>query len=985
MIGPPDEDDEKDGDEPWLELINGHGGDMWLQERNITRVSTSMLDLMKNARVLDLRKNLISKLPDGIASLLQLEELMLENNRLHRLPPSIGSLPKLKGLLLNRNCLVQLPAALCNLETLEVLNVADNKLKELPRDLGNLRNLVAIFVHNNHFTALPTSFSKLSKLKELSLEWFRYSAPPLPRSLRGDEWKAVLDKIRNLCHNRLPAVEVPCLEVIAYISERVFDINGVDSKRRCRLHVACVEGHTGIVKALTEAPNIRLNTLDVDGYSPLLVAVREEYTELCTFLVSAKADVNSGGGPFGTSIHVAVVNFSTQAVDLLIEGMCDVNFTDVEGNTPFHVLQSVFDKGGRRSQYIGAQLLKFKADCNILNADKWAPIHLAARRGQSEGIRFICHNMLTAERKAAGDTHLFDINIAGGSHQWTALHLAGHACHSCVVLSLVLAKADAERHNKEGKAPRYVSRGNLTVSKILKKAEMAATWERLYPDSHVKSCSSTATAAPASPQSTFAALPHSVRDLIRRRDPAAFLREFVQFIETGALTSAQYLLSFPQVLTTLADSSLKDEKGYCAMMYACAYGDEQLVRTLAAAMSEEQLAQLGTLTTPDERWTLIHLICQSRMEKQLDSRSAVTSFMLSVCQGRGFSLNATDYRGQTPLHMAVQAADLSLVQVLLQYHADANVKEATAGWSALHFAISPSGVGESRCSIALQLLHHAETNVNICDNFGLTPLFEACSQADPRTVSLLINAKADLRFVADANSSTVGHSVFDAIATSRKDDATKLWMFALLAANGYDFSTTELRLAEEDRQMLDRETSFSKRENPSRGIEAPIRFFVPFHLAPRCNACKILFSGPIRKFPCRSCGLVFCSTCSKVVATQVCCLDQVVSGSVGKLHSALARVIPEDSEPVPEDERSNTDSGFFSQSAPERGIVGKPESIPVEQLNDITPKPLRRPSSARNLRLCPTCAEFYPYAIGDTYDMLERTYGKAMDHFRKAR
>lgn len=33
----------------------------------------------------------------------------------------------------------------------------------------------------------------------------------------------------------------------------------------------------------------------------------------------------------------------------------------------------------------------------------------------------------------------FDLNIVGGSHQWTALHLAGHASHISVVMQLVAA------------------------------------------------------------------------------------------------------------------------------------------------------------------------------------------------------------------------------------------------------------------------------------------------------------------------------------------------------------------------------------------------------------------------------------------------------------------------------------------------------------------------------------------------------------------
>eukprot|EP00397_Hematodinium_sp_SG-2012_P004092 GEMP01004103.1.p1 GENE.GEMP01004103.1~~GEMP01004103.1.p1 ORF type:complete len:1041 (+),score=203.27 GEMP01004103.1:36-3158(+) len=1010
-------------DEPWMQPITSQNIEaIWLQERNISEVSTSMISYCARAKILDLRQNMISCLPEGISALVHLEELLLESNQLKKLPKSIGSFSKMKALILNRNNLTTLPSTICNLASLQVLNVADNMIRQLPVELGKLRNLVAIYVHHNHFTVLPTSFSRLSKLKEISLEWFRYSAPPLPRLLRGDEWKAVLDKVRNLCHNRQPALEVPCLDVLAYISDRVFDVNGVDAKLQNRLHVACCEGHNGIVKSLSTAPNIKLDTLDVDGFSALLISVREEHHDICAYLVDARADVNSGGGLFGSSIHVAVVNFNSRVVDLLIQGRSDVNFTDGEGNTPLHVLQSVFDKGGRKSQYIGTRLISANADCNLTNVDRWGPIHLSARRGQLHGIEFICKHVLTPELRAAGETTLFDLDLTGGSHQWTALHLAGHACHSVVVQSLLDAKADAYRRNQDGKAARYVSRGNLTVSKILKKAEMEATWTRLhrhvtqsFPSSSAVGSTTAALrvshVATTSTTSTADALEHTVRALNAKDDANALLGEFVRLVTTGGRAHAFFLLAFPKVLKMLMDTELIDTSGYCAIMYACAGGDEQLVRLLTSGMSREDLSKLGNLTTRDEYWTLLHLVCQPIADKTHDPRSSIISFLLSVDQGRGFSLNAADYRGQTPLHLAVQRGDLGLVQVLLQYHADANAKEMTAGWSALHFAVSKCDY-----TMVLQLLHHSETEVNLCDNFGWTPLFEASSLADSRDVSLLINAKADVSFVPDTELNAVAQDLLHSLSTSRKDETTKLWMCALLASNGYDCTQVfnNLNFSENDNQMLRREALLSTRENPSRGITAPMHFSVPFHLSPRCNACKVLFSGPIRKFPCRSCGLVFCNSCSKVMATQVCCVDQVITAGVTKLRSALSRRGQRDSEPAPEPEdlprinhRTGSDAVVFTSDSSSPFIsttVGTPmtpttsftaangmhlvqehSAVSPTVKVEITPKPVRRPSSARNVRLCPSCTAFYRLAIGDTYDMLERVQGNEVDQFRKVR
>ena len=66
-------------------------------------------------------------------------------------------------------------------------------------------------------------------------------------------------------------------------------------------------------------------------------------------------------------LHVATVNFDPQMCQLLIQGRADVNHTDADGNTPLHVLMSVFDKGGRRATQIGQILLRHGADVNAVS------------------------------------------------------------------------------------------------------------------------------------------------------------------------------------------------------------------------------------------------------------------------------------------------------------------------------------------------------------------------------------------------------------------------------------------------------------------------------------------------------------------------------------------------------------------------------------------------------------------------------------------
>ena len=64
------------------------------------------------------------------------------------------------------------------------------------------------------------------------------------------------------------------------------------------------------------------------------------------------------------------------------------------GNTPLHVLMSVYSRGTADSRNLitGMLLQKAGGNVNSLNADLWAPIHLAVRRDESQAVNFMVRN-----------------------------------------------------------------------------------------------------------------------------------------------------------------------------------------------------------------------------------------------------------------------------------------------------------------------------------------------------------------------------------------------------------------------------------------------------------------------------------------------------------------------------------------------------------------------------------------------------------------
>jgi len=889
---------------------------------------------------------------------LSLEDLLLDQNRLREIPAEVCSLPKLKTLSLSQNALTSLPKAVSEMTSLRSLSLGDNQLADIPPELGSCLVLQTIYLHHNHFTRLPTTLHKLENLSEFALEWFRYTTPPLPRVIKGAEWKRIITKFTTVCKEKADKNEpyLTCIEVLSHFSQKTFDANAIDSKRRTRLHVACLEGHVGVAMSLADSGS-KCDSLDCEGYSPLLVAVREEHPDIASALVRAGVDVNRGGGLFGSPLHVATVNFDPHMVLLLIRGKADVNQTDADGNTPLHVLMSVFDKGGKRAGAIGQILLRHNADCNMMNSDKWAPLHLAARRGQLRGICFVLSHIdsvdeaclkgtctcQAAQKKTKSSrvrtcTRTFDLNLRGGSHLWTPLHLAGHACHVPVVQILIEAAADVFLRNIDGRTPRHVSRGNLAISKLLRKAEDEWLWQRINQSSSGKSpkeqeadndganlpngglrneeglldslkvddeeddaieeiakniegtggtCDDNG--EDSQPKRKGKLETRLKKDRIKEKCcdthfskaelqsfqvanfcvPSNSIEEFVstwvKLTQQGPRHRLPFLLSKPWVKNwqDCLPKMLDDEKCYSMFLHTSLITNEDFLRMLVNDAPREQLQRFGSIRNREQE-SMLHVICKgssTRAYPSTASRADIIDLLLTACPMDTFDIEARDLRGQTALHLAAQSGDMGLVQVLLEYGADPNAQEETTGWTPLHFAVA-----KAHYSLILQLLHHDATNVNQVDKFDWPPLLEACSRLDSRSTALLVNGGANLRFRNQHQ-----FDVLKAVDTSKKDLAAKRWMSCLLVSNGFRFEESTVQLNPEDRKTLESERSFYD------GRQLPVAtppFYVPDHLAPRCHSCKVLFSVTVRRYHCRSCGLVLCGDCFRWRGSQILSLDE---------------------------------------------------------------------------------------------------------------
>lgn len=164
---------------------------------------------LTNLRTLDLSRNKLTKLDQGLAALTNLRSLNCDSNKLQRgsLGPvthlsklqtlSLGSNqlghdlksdnpsgqqqqpdtlpplpPSLKQLKLDTNHFTSVPPQICNpvLTKLEKLDLSFNHLASVPAAIAVLTSLVEINLDSNLIVSLPSDMAKLKKLKSLSLK-----------------------------------------------------------------------------------------------------------------------------------------------------------------------------------------------------------------------------------------------------------------------------------------------------------------------------------------------------------------------------------------------------------------------------------------------------------------------------------------------------------------------------------------------------------------------------------------------------------------------------------------------------------------------------------------------------------------------------------------------------------------------------------------------------------------------------------------------
>ena len=189
----------------------------------------------------------------------------------------------------------------------------------------------------------------------------------------------------SICHagsydDFFKAIKMDDARTIQQLLARGFDANTLDPQGQHGLLVAIKEPSPMAAKTLVDAPKIDLNTLNVMGESPLMLAALKGELVLATQMVKKGADVNKTGW---TPLHYAASNGHVPVIQLLLENHAYIDAESPNGTTPL-MMASMYG-----SPEAVKLLLDEGADPTLKNQQGLTALDFASRAKRPDAIELL--------------------------------------------------------------------------------------------------------------------------------------------------------------------------------------------------------------------------------------------------------------------------------------------------------------------------------------------------------------------------------------------------------------------------------------------------------------------------------------------------------------------------------------------------------------------------------------------------------------------
>ncbi len=479
------------------------------------------------------------------------------------------------------------------------------------------------------------------------------------------------------------AVQVGDLELVQFIVEKIKNPDMQDRNGKTAMHIAAVNNRTDIVICLVEE-GANHTIKDADNKSPLNLLDDASRSRMVTFL-----RVNSGirliniirRQGFNKNSDIKVL----EIIDLLEQGVVDVNYTNTYGETPLYFAASVGDldiirhliekganvntktKRGDNPLYISARncnkqvfehlLIEHIAD-NI-HFDGKTPLDLFRENGEEEYARTV---ELKLKEKLFDEVNLgrledvkkrlaqgISVNVIDDIHN-TPLHIAAKMGNLEMVKYLVSVHANINAQDIYGKTPLYCAAESHAGKKIIKYL--------------IKKGSKLDLRVSKSEESTIDILNRSghrtiVEELVNNLHSAVqknLIKKVDRLINQGIDVNSQnshgqtslhiatryaHLDMIKHLITVGANPNIKDNKMYTAIHYAAGHEESRSFEIVKYFIEN---ANTNPNIPGRNGETLLHFAASL-------GNISVVKYLI---EERGVEINAKDNLGLIPAHHAVK-------------------------------------------------------------------------------------------------------------------------------------------------------------------------------------------------------------------------------------------------------------------------------------------------------------------------------------------
>ncbi|CAH0549306.1 unnamed protein product [Brassicogethes aeneus] len=521
-------------------------------------------------------------------------------------------------------------------------------------------------------------------------------------------------------------------ETAKFLINKGADVNLRGSKSNATaLHVAAATGNVEIAKVLL-SKDADIDAQDINGYSPLIYAVRKNHTETAKFLINKGADVNlRGSKDNATALHDAAATGNVEIANVLVSNGADINAQDINGYSPLmcavsnnhtETAESLINQGAdvklccskdkRMALHVAAAtgnvkiakvLLSNGADINAQDINGYSPLMFAVIKNHTETAEFLINQGA-------------DVNLRGSKDNRTALQAAAATGNVEIANVLVSNGADINAQDIKGKSP-------LMFAVNKNHTETAEFLINHGADVNLRGSKDNRTAL-------------HVAGL------------------TGNVEMANVLVS------NGADINAQDINGYSPLIFAVDNNHTKITEYLI-----NHGADVNLRGSKDNRTALHVAGLTGNVE------------MANVLVSNGADINAQDINGYSPLMFAVYKNHTETVEFLINQGADVNLRGSKDNRTALHVAAATGNIEMSNVLVS------NGADINAQDINGYSPLMFAVDNNHPETAEFLINQGVDVNLRGSKDNRTALHV---AAATGN------VKMANVLVSNGADINAQDI-------------------------------------------------------------------------------------------------------------------------------------------------------------------------------------------------